>query len=54
MTAAAEARRNAALYQLKAHRASLAMRLRHRLAELEDAELRRLLVPALSTRAAPA
>jgi hypothetical protein len=53
MTAAAEARRNAALYQLEMHRASLAMRLRRRLAELDDAELR-LLAPAASTRGAPA
>jgi hypothetical protein len=52
MTAAAEARRNAALYQLELHRASLAMRLRRRLAELEDFELR-LLAPAASTRGAP-
>src|SRR5216684_15554 len=53
MTAAAEARRNAALYQLDVHRASLAMRLRRRLAELEDFELR-LPAPAASTRGAAA
>src|SRR5216683_64274 len=53
MTAAAEARRNAALYQLDVHRASLAMRLRRRHAELEDVELR-LPAPAASTRGAAA
>ena len=54
MTAAAEARRNAALYQLEAHRANLAMRLRRRLAELEDAELRLLAARAPSPRGAAA